>query len=264
MKTLSVVIPNYNNAKYLPKCMESVLSQDYPIEEIVIYDDCSTDDSRTLLQEFAAKDDRIRLILPDENRGVSVARDTAIRSCSSEYVTTLDADDFYYDAKKLSREMAKINGSDVPACAFSQTVLVDEDGNTVGDMTIVDLQKKFRFRTVTQTIGVHVARDICFPRSAYIEVGGYVHDMNLFEDWDLSLKLLSKCPFYFSGGYGTAYRQKGGGLSRVDQKRIVKAKIRAFRQGGKYLRYTVPERVVFYARTYVCALIDTYLAYKNR
>lgn len=264
MKTLSVIIPNYNNSKYLAQCIESVLAQDYPLEEIVIYDDCSTDDSRMILKNYAEKHPNIRLILPDENRGVSIARDQAIRTCTSEYVTTLDADDFYYDYQKLSREMAKINASDVPACAFSQTVFADEDGRVTGDMTLHDLQTDFRFRTITQTIGVYVARDICFPLEAYKEVGGFVHDMKLFEDWDLSLKLLSKCPFYFSGGYGTAYRQKNGGLSDVDQKRIVRAKIRAFRQGGKYLKYTLSERIVFYARTYVCALIDTYVAYKHR
>ena len=264
MKTLSVVIPNYNNSRYLPQCLDSVIAQDYPLEEIVIYDDCSTDDSRDILRTYAEKYKRIRLIFPDENRGVSIARDTAIRSCTSEYVTTLDSDDFLYDSSKLSREMTKINASDVPACAFSQTVAVDEDGNVTGDLTIQDLQRDFRFRTVTQTIGIYVARDICFPLKAYLEVGGYVHDMKLFEDWDLSLKLLSKCPFYFSGGYGTAYRQKSGGLSRVSQKKIVAAKIRAFRQGDRFLHYTLRERFVFYLRTYVFALIDVYIAFKHK
>lgn len=256
MKTLSIVIPNYNNSKYLAQCIESVLGQSYPLEEIVIYDDRSTDDSVKILQEYAKKDPRIRLILATENKGVSVARDTAIRSCKTEYVTTIDADDFFYDNDKLLREMEKINCSDVPACAFSQTVLADEAGNFCGNMTLIDLQKDFRFRTVTQTIGVHVARDICFPLKDYIAVGGYVRDMKLFEDWDLSLKLLSRCPFIFSGGYGTVYRQKDTGLSSVNQKQIVAAKIRAFRQGGKFLKYTLSERLVFYLRTYLYACIS--------
>jgi len=264
MKTLAVVIPNYNNSKYLPQCLDSVLSQDYPINEIIIYDDLSTDGSRDLLKQYADKDSRIKLILPDENKGVSVARDTAIRSCSSEYATTLDSDDFYYDNGKLSREMSKIEEAGVPACAFSQTVAVDEEGRVCGDLTIHDLQKDFRYRTVTHTIGAFVARDICFPVSAYKEVGGYVKDMKLYEDWDLSLKLLSKCPFYFSGGYGTAYRQKDGGLSRVSQRKIIAAKKRAFRQGGKFLQYTLRERIVFYLRTYIVALIDAYVAFKRK
>ena len=264
MKTLSVVIPSHNNSKYLPKCLDSVLSQDYPLEEIVIYDDLSTDGSRDILRTYAKEHDRIRLILPDENRGVSVARDTAIRSCTSEYVTTIDSDDFFYDNGKLSREMAKINESPTPACAFSQTVPVDEGGNVCGSIELQDLQKNFRFRTVTHTIGPYVARDICFPKEQYIAVGGFVHDMKLYEDWDLSLKLLSVCPFYFSGGYGTAYRQKRGGLSDVSQKRIIAAKIRAFRQGGKYLRYTFAERFVFYANTYIRAAIDAYVAHRSR
>ena len=264
MKTLSVIIPNYNNSKYLAKCIDSVLAQDYPLEEIVIYDDCSTDNSRDILKDYAAQNPKIRLILPNVNKGVSIARDTAIRSCTSEYVTTLDADDFFYDSCKLSREMAKINASDVPACAFSQTVPVNEEGNVYRDITLRDLQKDFRFRTVTQLIGVYVARDICFPLEAYKAVGGYLHDMKLYEDWDLSLKLLSQCPFYFSGGYGTAYRQKNGGLSDVSQKKIIAAKIRAFRQGSKYLNYTISERLVFYLWTYTCAAIDAYVAFKNK
>lgn len=257
MKTISVVIPNYNNIKYLPQCLDSVLNQTYPIEEIVVYDDCSTDDSRRLLSEYAAKYPNIRLILPDENKGVSIARDTAIRSCHTEYVTTLDADDFFYDSDKIKREMDKINESPVPACAFSQTVLVNESGTVTSDTAIVDLQKDFRFRTVTQLIGVYVARDICFPLESYIKVGGFVPDMKLFEDWDLSLKLLSVCPFCFSGGLGTAYRQKDSGLSRVSQRQIVKGKIRAFKQGGHFLKYTLKERLVFYLRTYICAILDT-------
>lgn len=266
MKTLSVIIPNYNNAKYIEKCIDSVLGQSYPIEEIVIYDDVSTDNSRAILKEYVDRyPDRIRLILAEENKGVSVARDIAIRSCHTEYVTTLDADDFFYDRDKLKREMDVINRSDVPACSFSQTVLVDEEGNINGELEpICDLQRDFRFRTVTQLIGVHVARDICMPLNAYIQVGGFVHDMKLFEDWDLSLKLLSKCPFYFSGGYGTAYRQKNSGLSSVSQRKIVAGKIRAFKQGGEYLKYTFKEKMVFYGRTYICSLIDTLLAIKNR
>ncbi len=256
MKTLSVVIPNYNNAKYLPQCIESVQKQTYPLQEIVIYDDCSNDASRAILEEYAKNDERIRLIFAAENKGVSVARDLAIRSCRSEYVCTLDADDTYYDADKLKREMDKINASPVPACAFSQTVLTDEKGNVAGDLTIRDLQKDYRFRTVTQLIGIYIARDYCFPLQAYEQVGGFVRDMKLFEDWDLSLKLLSVCPFYFSGGHGTAYRQKDSGLSSVSIKKTVAGKIRAFKQGDPYLHYTFKERVVFYGRTYLYALRD--------
>ena len=256
MKTLSVVIPNFNNEKYLPECIGSVQKQTYPLEEIVIYDDCSTDGSRRILQKFAEDDPRIRLILAQENHGVSYARDYAIRSCRSEYVCTLDADDTYYDADKLKREMEKINASDVPACAFSQTILTDEAGNVVGDLTIRDLQKDYRFKTVTQSIGVYIARDYCFPVESYKAVGGFVQDMKLFEDWDLSLKLLSVCPFYFSGGHGTAYRQKDTGLSSVSIRKTVQGKIRAFRQGDAFLHYTWKERIVFYGRTYFYAFRD--------
>ena len=118
MKTLSIVIPNYNNSKYLAQCIESVLGQSYPLEEIVIYDDRSTDDSVKILQEYAKKDPRIRLILATENKGVSVARDTAIRSCKTEYVTTIDADDFFYDNPDIAEKYGLVTCLDGEPIGF--------------------------------------------------------------------------------------------------------------------------------------------------
>lgn len=268
MKTLSVIIPNYNNSAYLAKCLDSVLSQTYPIEEVVVYDDCSTDNSRELLKEYALKDSRIRLILPDENKGVSIARDTAIRSCHTDYVTTLDADDFYYDNDKLMREMTLVNETTSESsrlvCTFSQTVSVNEAGEPFGDMTIKDLQHNFRFRTVTFLIGSLVARDLCFPLEVYKAVDGFIPDMKLFEDWNLSLKMLGMCDFLFTGGYGTAYRHKSYGLSHVDFKKIFLGKIRAFKMARPYTRFTFSETIVFYLRSCYCFLLDAYLNFKNR
>ena len=55
MLTVSIIIPNYNNEKYLNRCIDSVLAQTYPIKEIIIYDDCSTEGSREILEKYAAK-----------------------------------------------------------------------------------------------------------------------------------------------------------------------------------------------------------------
>lgn len=100
MFSVSVIVPNYNNEKYLECCLNSILSQTYPIKEIVVYDDCSNDHSIDILKEFAAKDSRVQVIYGKKNVGVSVARDTAIQNTTSDYVCMLDADDFFILMKK--------------------------------------------------------------------------------------------------------------------------------------------------------------------
>lgn len=90
---ISVIIPVYNLASYLPKCLDSVLSQTYGELEIIPVDDGSTDDSASILQEYAQKDARVKPILKS-NGGVSETRNVGLDAASGEYVFFLDGDDW--------------------------------------------------------------------------------------------------------------------------------------------------------------------------
>ena len=71
---VSVIMPNYNRAKYISEAIESVISQTYPIWELIIIDDCSTDNSVNIIEEYVAKDERIKLIRLPKNSGPAIAR----------------------------------------------------------------------------------------------------------------------------------------------------------------------------------------------
>ena len=255
MLDLSVIVPNYNNEKYIEQCIRSIVSQDYPISEIIVYDDASTDSSPSILEKLESEIDILKVIYGKENVGVSTARDIAIKATSSEYVTMIDGDDFYYNNKKISHEMKIINESFSKGvnnvCVFSQTVKVDESGNAVQELHYRNLDKFVRFGTVTRLMGFYTPRDYIFPKSKYLRLGGYRSDMNLYEDWELNLRLLSCCEFKYSGALGTAYRQKEGGLSRVDGKRHLNAKIKAHILNKDNLHYSLLENICFYVLTYV-------------
>lgn len=90
---LSVIIPVYNAACFLPRCLESIVNQTYRKLEIICVDDGSTDNSLTVLQEYAAKDARIKVI-HQENDGVSAARNVGVAVATGEFVTFVDADDW--------------------------------------------------------------------------------------------------------------------------------------------------------------------------
>lgn len=90
---VSIVIPVYNNEKYVEKCIESVCSQTYKNLEIILVDDGSTDSSGKICDRFAEKDNRI-IVLHQENGGVSNARNNGIDIATGEYLTFVDGDDY--------------------------------------------------------------------------------------------------------------------------------------------------------------------------
>lgn len=92
-KLVSIIIPVYNVQEYLRKCLDSVINQTYKNLEIIIVNDGSTDNSFSICKEYAKKDPRI-ILLSQENRGLSNARNTGIKKISGNYIYFVDSDDW--------------------------------------------------------------------------------------------------------------------------------------------------------------------------
>ena len=90
---VSIVIPVYNNEKYVTKCIESVCDQTYRNLQIILVDDGSTDSSGSICDQFAKEDSRI-VVIHQENGGVSNARNNGIAVATGEYLTFIDGDDY--------------------------------------------------------------------------------------------------------------------------------------------------------------------------
>lgn len=90
---ISVVVPVYNTAPWLRKCLDSICGQTYRHLEILCVNDGSTDNSADILAEYAAKDERVKVI-NQTNAGLSAARNTALEQATGEYVTGVDSDDY--------------------------------------------------------------------------------------------------------------------------------------------------------------------------
>ncbi len=118
MTKISVIIPVYNCAQFLSKCLDSVCNQTLRELEIICINDASTDNSFAILQEYAKKDQRIKLINLAQNQGAARARNMAIANAVGEYLGFVDADDFidldfyhklYQCAKNNDLEVVKGN-----------------------------------------------------------------------------------------------------------------------------------------------------------
>ena len=110
---LSIIIPVYNAEKYLRQCLDSVLGQDVDTLEVVAVDDGSTDSSGAILDEYAVKDPRIK-VLHQENASCGYARNAGVDLAVGDYILFLDADDFLYSGKLLpALECAVANNADM-------------------------------------------------------------------------------------------------------------------------------------------------------
>ncbi|MBR4664538.1 MAG: glycosyltransferase family 2 protein, partial [Lentisphaeria bacterium] len=92
---ISVIIPVYNTEKYLPACLDSVLSQSLMDFEIVAVDDASTDGSSCILAGYAARDPRIRIVTHERNKGLLSVRLSGVRAAAGKYLLFLDSDDIF-------------------------------------------------------------------------------------------------------------------------------------------------------------------------
>ena len=89
---VSIIMPSYNSEKYISKSIDSILKQKYTQWELLIIDDCSTDNTRIVVNEYLDKYKNIKYIILEKNSGPSVARNKGIELSEGEYIAFLDSD----------------------------------------------------------------------------------------------------------------------------------------------------------------------------
>lgn len=114
---VSVITPTYNCAKFIGETIESVQAQTYQQWEMIIVDDCSTDNTKEIVDKYIKEDSRIKYFCLKNNSGAAVARTKAMELANGEYMAFLDSDDIWTE-EKLKKQLAFMKKHDV---AFSCT-----------------------------------------------------------------------------------------------------------------------------------------------
>lgn len=113
MPKISIIVPIYNVEKYLKQCLDSILSQSFQDFEIICINDKSPDNSLEILKEYAAKDNRIKIINNKKNVGCGVSRNKGIKRAKGKYIMFIDSDDWYEpDALELLYNQIEKNKND--------------------------------------------------------------------------------------------------------------------------------------------------------
>jgi teichuronic acid biosynthesis glycosyltransferase TuaG len=123
---VSIITPSYNSEKFISDTIKSVQNQTYTNWEMIIVDDCSTDKTVEIIQNFMDDDNRVHLIKLNKNSGTGIARNTALQEANGRYIAFLDSDDLW-KPEKLSKQIDFME-TNYLIFTFSAYDCIDEDG----------------------------------------------------------------------------------------------------------------------------------------
>jgi glycosyltransferase involved in cell wall biosynthesis len=180
---VAAVITFYDDDRFFPDALASVLGQTRPPDEIVVVDDASPP-SRT--RTLAQADHRVHLIRHEVNRGAGAARQTGTDATTADLIAYLDADDAWFP-DKLERQLAAFDADPSAAAVHCGLVTIRDDGRQrthVNKPPVLDLASElYMNRTLPSSLMIR--------RQALAAVGGWSPDRRLMEDWDLGIRLVS-------------------------------------------------------------------------
>lgn len=134
MSIVSIITPCHNSAQFISEAIESVLKQSFSEWEMIVVDDCSSDNSVELIRFYIKQDSRIKLIELAENSGAAVARNSAIDASLGPYIAFLDSDDLW-QADKLKKQIEFMQAND-SSFSYSAYEKIDEKGGVIGGMGV--------------------------------------------------------------------------------------------------------------------------------
>jgi len=205
---VSVVIPTYNSARYLPAAIESVLVQTFKDHEILVVDDGSTDDTPRIVDPFRPAVRYLR----QPNRGVAAARNRGLAESRGRYVAFLDADDTWLPTKLEKQTRALAEAPSIRA-SYSAFFVVDEDLRILG---VRRGPAPTSLLTALLTQG-NVVGSICTvlcERPLFDLAGGFDPALSQCADWDMWVRLALGTEFLYLDEPLATYRQHSTNMSR--------------------------------------------------
>ena len=222
---VSVVMPVYNNSKYLSESIESILSQTYSNLELIITDDHSTDpEVLPIIKSFAGNDRRIRTVFLEVNQGSGVARNKCIEIANGRYIAFCDCDDRWMP-DKLEKQIAFMREKNCTLC-FSSYYECDEDNNICG-VVIAPEHITFNELKHDNKIGCLTAVYDTKPYGKF-----YMPPIRKRQDWALFLTILQKCGHAYAVNGSLAYYRRSKNSISSNKLKLVKYNINVYQQLG--------------------------------
>jgi glycosyltransferase involved in cell wall biosynthesis len=197
MVVISVIMPAYNAGRFVADAVESVLAQRGVEFELLVGDDASSDDTRTILERYR-KHPRVRLFSNDGHHGAAATRNALIRAAQGQYISPCDADDLML-LGNLPRQAEFLDQRADVGVVYTNTLVVwlDGDGRIASTPTIVgsDCSRGWDLRENLVNHGGSMSR-----KALIEQVGGYDESAPSVDDWSLWLKLAEITRIHYLAG----------------------------------------------------------------
>lgn len=172
----------FNAEKYIKESIESILSQTYNDLEFIILDDYSTDNTFNIIKEFEKKDDRIKIIKNNQNKGLTYSLNKAMEFAKGEYIARMDADDISH-GERLKKQVSFLDNNDEIIVLGTCGRNIDEAGIDMGSrkvpITPGEIQK------VLRVVNPMIHPSVMFRKDAIKDIGGYNVNYRVVQDYEL-------------------------------------------------------------------------------
>lgn len=187
MSKISVILPVYNGEQHVGRAIESILCQTHQDIELIIVNDCSTDNTQSVLEEYAAKDSRIRLFRNETNQKLPRTLNIGFAQATGDY-WTWTSDDNQYHADALEKMCAVLDTMPDIGLVYTDLSVVDMQGNLIGELK-EDEPEGIRFKD-------NIGACFLYRKSLALKAGPYDETMFLAEDYEFFIRCYKHGKFY--------------------------------------------------------------------
>ena len=189
---ISVIIPTYNRASTIAQCIESVISQTYPVDEIIIIDDHSTDDTIKLLNKFG---DKVSILSTEKQSGAQAARNIGIKAAKSDWIAFLDSDDEWLP-NKIKEQIAtlKTANNNLMTVVHSDCYIknINSDDTKHWKLDKIDGENVYK-QLLAKSSTFFPA--ILTSKKALAKINFLDENVPSYHEWDTAIRLAKYCRF---------------------------------------------------------------------
>ena len=189
---VSIILPTYNGAKNIEKAIRSVIDQSFKDWELLIIDDGSTDNIKTVLIPFIKEESRILYIKNESNLGIQKSLNLGLSFAKGEYIARIDDDDEWIDKDKLKKQVEFLDLNPDYVLVGTGTIAVVETGEKVCEYRLPEKDENIRKEILFKNCFIHSS--VMFRKEIVLDVGGYDENESFkhIEDYHLWLLLGQK------------------------------------------------------------------------
>ncbi len=226
-------MPCFNHAQFVVESAKGILGQTQADLELIIVDDCSSDNSWEAIEGMAAKDSRVKVIRHVQNQGASKSRNDGLRAAGGEFIGFCDADDVW-EPQKLRRQVNLLEENPDHDVAYCDTIIIDENGSPTGQrfselFPVPKTRSGWLFRELVVRNFINM-QSVLMRKECVESVGYFDEGIKWVEDWWYWVRLSHHHHFLYSKEPLAKYRVHGRSTNRVQKRSCCVNRFKVYRR----------------------------------